>query len=86
MKTHSAKAFLRRRWLHILSLLACCSTASALTLVDVSGPVTTGGQLAGPNQAVAAVFTLTKSFTNVRVSTGSTAQPFITVTKLVISR
>ena len=63
----------------LLTLVVSGPAARALTLLDVSGPITTGGQLATAHQAIAVAFTLNQTFINVKVSTGTPAQPFITV-------
>ena len=78
--SQSAKASL-----FALTLLVCCSTAGALTLVEVTGPVTTGGQVANAHQATAVWFTLNQTFANVRIS-ASNLLVFSATGTLVVSR
>lgn len=65
--------------LGLLAGLCAASSASALTLVDVNGPVTTGGVVFSDHQATAVAFTLTQPFVNVKVSVGTVAAPMIVV-------
>jgi hypothetical protein len=71
-----------KHWRLFFSLLVCLFTArsvQAALIVDVSGPVTTGGEVFSGNQATAVSFTLTQPFINVKVSAGTVAAPMVVV-------